>query len=75
MLQTWMHALRQLHELMSCAEAAEHQLALISDAAEITDTYSSPSTWRAARRPSRNKKSAFVNALLKTEAQTAQKQV
>lgn len=37
-----MHALRQLHELMLCGEAAEHQLALISDAAEITDTYPTP---------------------------------
>ena len=37
-----MHALRQLHELMLCGGAAEHQLALISDAAEITDTYPTP---------------------------------
>lgn len=37
-----MHALRQLHELMLCGEAAEHQLALISDAAEIADTYPTP---------------------------------
>lgn len=42
MRRTWMHALRQLHELMLCGEAAEYQLALISDAAEITDTYLTP---------------------------------
>lgn len=37
-----MHGLRQLHELMLCGEAAEHRLTLISDAAEITDTYPTP---------------------------------
>lgn len=37
-----MHARRQLHELMLCGGAAEHQLALISDAAEITDTHPTP---------------------------------
>ena len=37
-----MRALRQLHELMLCGDAAEHQLALISDAAEIADTYPTP---------------------------------
>lgn len=42
MQRTWMHGLRQLHELMLCAEAAEHQLTSISDAAEITDTYPTP---------------------------------
>lgn len=37
-----MRARRQLHELMLCGEAAEHQLAFISDAAEIADTYPTP---------------------------------
>lgn len=32
-------ARRQLHELMLCGGAAEHQLALISDTTEIADTY------------------------------------
>lgn len=42
MRRTWMRALRQLHELMLCGEAAEHQLALIPDVAEISDTYPTP---------------------------------
>ena len=37
-----MPALRQLQELMLCGEAAEHPFALISDAAEMADTYPTP---------------------------------
>lgn len=37
-----MHGLRQIHELTLCGGAAEHQLTLISDAAEIADTYPTP---------------------------------
>lgn len=42
MQRTRTHGLRQLHGLMLCGEAAEHQLTLISDAVEIADTYPTP---------------------------------
>ena len=59
-----MPAPRQLHELMLWREAAEHQLALISDVAEITDTYPPPDEVPFAN-PSDYKNRAFANLLLK----------
>lgn len=61
-----MHAPRQLHELMLCGEAAEHQLALISDAAEITDTYlTPPDEVQSARSLRLQKECVFANLLFK----------
>lgn len=62
-----MHAPRQLRGLMLCGEAAEHQLALISDAAEITDTYPTPPDEVQSANPptTKKKRSAFANLLFK----------
>lgn len=70
-----MHALRQLHELMLCGEAAEHQLALISDAAEITDTYPTPPDEVQFANPQTTKSVHLQICYLKMEEPTPQKQV
>lgn len=75
MRQTWMHALRQLHELMLCGEAAEHQLALISDAAEITDTYPTPPDEVQPANHQTTKKHAFKIYYLKMEESASKKHV
>lgn len=70
-----MRALRQLHELMLCGEAAEHQLALISDAAEITDTYPTPPDEVQPANPQTTKNVHLQICYLKLEESTRQKQV
>ena len=83
MRRTWMHARRQLHELMLCGGAAEHQLALIPDAAEIADTYPDPFQMKCSlqtfsQRGKREKQQfAFANFAIykKTKESTSQKQV
>lgn len=60
---------------MLCGEAAEHQLALISDAAEISDTYLNPPDEVRPGNP-RAMQSMHLQILrLKMEESTAQKQV
>ncbi len=75
MLWTWMHALRQLHELMLGGEAAEHQSALISDAAEITDTYPTPPDEEQSAYPQTTKTMHLQMCCLKMRERTPQKQV
>lgn len=72
-------ARRQLHELMLCGGAAEHQLALISDTTEIADTY--PAFLHEEQPDNNNnqrkKKNTFIckSFLLKMEESPSQKQV
>lgn len=76
MRQTGMHALRQLLGLMLCGEAAEHQLALISDTAEITDTYPTPPDEVQSANPTDYIKACIIKfCYLKMQESTAQKQV
>lgn len=70
-----MHALTQLHELMLCGEGAEHQLALISDVAEITDTYPTPPDEVQSANPQTTKSVHLQICCLKMEESTPQKQV
>lgn len=83
------HGLRQIHELTLCGGAAEHQLTLISDVAEITHTYPTPPDevrvcgkkkkiilqTTEKKQKNKNNNHAFANMLFKMEESTAQKQV
>lgn len=70
-----MHALKQLHELMLCGEATERQLALILDAAEITDTYPTPPDEVQPAKPLGYKNVRLKICYLKMEESASQKQV
>lgn len=60
---------------MLCGEAAEHQLALISDTAEISDTYLNPPDEVQPGNPHTMQSMHLQILRLKMEESTAQKQV